>query len=138
MEGLELAARVSQCGMTPPLHEQFRHRSQPVCFWEDFRSPPSLAGVWQNHGWSVFPGSPSPAEGWGLQAGHTVRKGRAGPGVLPWIGDGGMGWHTSPWAAARDAAGDAVSLGILCGLVPLCSSGVCSPHIRDIGGDVPV
>lgn len=27
MEGLELATRVSQCGRTPPLHEQFRHHS---------------------------------------------------------------------------------------------------------------
>lgn len=67
-----------------------------------------------------------------------MRRGRGGPSVLPWVGDEDTGWHTFPWAAARDAAGDAVSLGILCGLVPFCSTGVCSHRIRDIGGDVPV
>lgn len=34
--------------------------------------------------------------------------------------------------------GDAMSLGTLCGLVPLYSLRVCSHRIRDIGGDMPV
>lgn len=44
MEGPELAARVSHCGRTPSLHEQFRHHSQPGHLGEGFGSSPSLDG----------------------------------------------------------------------------------------------
>lgn len=59
MEGLELATRVSQCGMTPPLHEQFRHHSRPGRFWEDFRSSPSLAEFGRTTDGQCYQGAPA-------------------------------------------------------------------------------
>lgn len=74
--------------------------------------------VWQSRGRPVFPVSPRHAEGWGLQAGLRVGRGRGGASVLPWVGDGSTGWHISPWAATRDAAGGCCEPGLSVGWSP--------------------
>lgn len=138
MEGLELAARVSQCGRTPPLHKQFRHHSRPGHLGEGFGSSPSLAGF----------GRAGDGQ-WSRRAPGLHRDGGFRQGVQ-WEGAEGDPVSSPGWVMGAQAGtclhgqqkemllGDAVSLATLCGLVASYSCSVCSHRIRDIGGDVPV
>lgn len=82
MEVLELAARVSHCGRTPSLHEQFRHHSQLRHLGEGFGSSPNLAGFGRDRAptlhhdggfgqgmqWERTEGDPVSSHGWVMAA----------------------------------------------------------------------
>lgn len=88
MEWLELAARVSQCGRTPPLHEQFRHHSRPGLWGMALGPLPDMLGL-AEPGTTGAPSEPQPCRGMGASGRAQSGKGQRGSQCPPL----GGGWE---------------------------------------------
>lgn len=82
MEGLELAARVSQCGRTPPLHEQCRHHSRPGLWGMALRPLPDMLGL-AEPGTTGAPSEAQPCRGMGASGRAQSGKGQRGSQCPP-------------------------------------------------------